>query len=88
MNWLNILAVLACPLMMVLCMGGMFMGKKENGGKKASVEQTGSSEQELQSLQIQMADLIEQNHHLAREIQSLKQSEAVGNTLSKIRAVK
>lgn len=29
MQWLNILAVLACPLMMIICMGGMFRGKKE-----------------------------------------------------------
>ncbi len=75
MQWLNILAVLACPLMMIFCMKGMFTGHKKTDGKVNTNSQAGVSTQELQSLQIKMADLIEQNHQLSKEVQSLKQSQ-------------
>lgn len=68
MTWVQILLLLACPLMMVFCMKGMFSGNKN---KKSDHQQDSSTE--LQSLQIQMADLIELNHNLTKEVQSLKE---------------
>lgn len=72
MQWLSILAALACPLMMVFCMKGMLGGHK-HGAKENTSSELGVTSQELQSLQIKMAELMEQNHHLSKEIESLKQ---------------
>lgn len=67
---LTVLAYLACPLMMIFCMGGMLKGKK---GKHEQSEQSVTSQQEIQALQIKMGELIEQNHLLKKEVESLKQ---------------
>ncbi|MCY9659489.1 DUF2933 domain-containing protein [Paenibacillus chondroitinus] len=75
MEWLKILPLLACPLMMIFCMKGMFTGHKHTDGKENTNGLASVSAQELQSLQIKMADLIEQNHHLSKEVHSLKQSQ-------------
>jgi hypothetical protein len=75
---LSILALLACPIMMLLCMRGMFGGSKN---KKADPSPSGASQQDMQSLQIQMADLIEQNHLLTREIQSVKAASSLRNDI-------
>ena len=64
MSW-ELLLLLACPLMMVFCMKGMFSGNKESKG-----DQTQQSD--LQSLQLKMADLMEQNHKLSQEMENLK----------------
>lgn len=69
MNWLQLLAFLACPLMMLFCMKGMFGGNKN---KKTGWVQTSVSRQEFQQLQIKMADLMEQNHKQMKEIEDLK----------------
>jgi hypothetical protein len=69
MNWLQLLAFLACPLMMLFCMKGMFGGHKD---KKAGSVQTHVSQEEFQQLQIKMADLMEQNHKQTKEIEGLK----------------
>ncbi|MDA1475173.1 DUF2933 domain-containing protein [Bacillus changyiensis] len=66
MEWLQVLLFLACPLMMLFCMKGMF-----NRDKSEKMEQT--SHTELQSLQIKIAELIEQNHKLEKEMKSLKE---------------
>ena len=64
MSW-ELLLLLACPLMMVFCMKGMFSGNKESKG-----DQTQQSD--LQSLQLKMADLMEQNNKLSQEMENLK----------------
>ncbi|MGF9714960.1 MULTISPECIES: DUF2933 domain-containing protein [Paenibacillus] len=69
MNWLQLLAFLACPLMMLFCMKGMFGGNKN---KKTGAVNTSVSQQESQQLQIKMADLMEQNHKQMKEIEDLK----------------
>lgn len=69
MDWLQLLAFLACPLMMLFCMKGMFSGSKDT---KTGSTQNQVSQHEMQQLQIQMADLMEQNHKLIREMETLK----------------
>ncbi|WP_336788284.1 DUF2933 domain-containing protein [Paenibacillus sp. MMO-177] len=71
MQWLSILAVFACPLMMLFCMKGMFSGHKHSSAKK---DCHNSSNQNVQSLQLKMAELMEQNHKLTKEIENLKQA--------------
>jgi hypothetical protein len=71
MEWLSLLALLACPLMMIFCMKGLFSGNKD---KKESSTQSNVSQQEMQQLQIKMAELMEQNHKLMKEIESQKES--------------
>jgi hypothetical protein len=60
MSW-EFLLLLACPLMMLFCMKGMFMGNKDS---KANTSQ------EIQQMQIQMGELIEQNHKLMKELET------------------
>lgn len=72
MQWLNLLPVLACSLMMLFCMKGMFGGHKH--GKRDENTKTDAYHQDVQSLQIKMADLMEQNHRLSTELDVLKQS--------------
>lgn len=69
MTWVQILSLIACPLMMLLCMRGMFSGKKcaKHGNQKASSS-------EMQKLQDQVQELMEQNQNLMREIRSMKES--------------
>ncbi|WP_199622537.1 DUF2933 domain-containing protein [Paenibacillus alkalitolerans] len=69
MQWLQVLALLACPLMMLFCMKGMFGGSKES--KTASAQSHGT-DIVIQQLQIHLADLMEQNHKLMKEIETLK----------------
>ena len=71
MSWLTIGLLLACPLMMFLCMRGMSGGHKN---AKPHSDHDGVSQKELQELQISMADLMEQNHRLSKEVQSLKEN--------------
>lgn len=54
MEWLNILVLLACPLMMLFCMKGMFGGHKEGRGKKQDTSP------EMKQLQLRMAEMEEQ----------------------------
>lgn len=70
MDW-SLLALLACPLMMLFCMKGMFTGNKDT---KANSAQSNVSQQELQQLQIKMGEMMEQNHKLMKELESRKQS--------------
>lgn len=71
MNWLQLLAFLACPLMMIICMRGMFSGKNEKKNR-ASESQDHSLQFEVQQLKLKMADLMEQNHQMNKEIEGLK----------------
>ncbi|WP_229683016.1 DUF2933 domain-containing protein [Virgibacillus oceani] len=77
MNW-ELLILLACPLMMLFCMKGMFGGNKNKDLKEDSNNnQLQSSQQdELQSVQLKMVDLMEQNHQLMEEVKALKASES------------
>ncbi|WJE80246.1 DUF2933 domain-containing protein [Bacillus sp. DX3.1] len=62
MQWLNLLLVLLCPLMMFFCMKGMHKGNHhQKGGKYTS--QTDSNQK-----------LLNENNKLRNEIQQLKQS--------------
>ncbi|MDK8642999.1 MULTISPECIES: DUF2933 domain-containing protein [Bacillati] len=70
MTLVQILILLLCPLMMLFCMKGMFSGNKD---KIKNSDHQQVSQTELQSLHIKMADLIEQNHNLTKEIHSLKE---------------
>ena len=72
MQWLQILAVLACPLMMLFCMKGMFGGKGHHSHKNSGQSHWASTSEEVKALQIKMAELIEQNNKLTKEIQALK----------------
>jgi hypothetical protein len=67
MEWLSILAFLACPLMMLFCMKGMFGSKSKS---KESLKAT--SEVDMKNLQINMTKLMEQNQKLMKEVESLK----------------
>jgi len=73
MDW-SILLTLLCPLMMLFCMKGMFSGHKHGDGNRT--EQSQVSPEEFQVLQTKMNELTEQNAHLLKEMQSLKQSRA------------
>lgn len=76
MSW-EFLLLLACPLMMLFCMKGMFGGDKNKDSKENSNSQLQTSQQdELQSVQLKMADLMEQNHQMMEEIKSLKASKS------------
>ncbi|UYG98066.1 DUF2933 domain-containing protein [Cytobacillus firmus] len=77
MSW-ELLLLLACPLMMLFCMKGMFSGNKES-----KVNQT--QQYELQSLQIKMADLMEQNHKLTQEIENLKNPTSEDSNIVKLK---
>jgi hypothetical protein len=72
MEWLTLLLFALCPLMMLFCMRGMFTGNKKESNKPHNI--TSSSEpSEMQSLQLKMAELMEQNHQLMKEVESIKQ---------------
>ncbi|MFT8321138.1 MAG: DUF2933 domain-containing protein [Bacillus sp. (in: firmicutes)] len=70
MAWIQTLLLLACPLMMLFCMKGMF-SKNKNKGTESDHQQLSAAE--LQNLQIKMGELIEQNQILSKEIQSMKE---------------
>jgi hypothetical protein len=72
MDW-SFLLLLACPLMMLFCMKGMFTGNKDS---KASSAQSNASQQEIQQMQIKMAELMEQNQKLMREMDSQRSTSA------------
>lgn len=76
MTWQTVLTLL-CPLMMLFCMRGMFGGKKDH--EQSSMPQTDKSHvssEEVQALQIKMAELMEQNHNLTKELQAIKESKS------------
>lgn len=68
MEWLSTLAFLACPLMMLFCMKGMFSSNSDC--KTDSSKPT--PDVDLKNLQLQMKELMEQNQKLIREVESLK----------------
>ncbi|MFZ3579089.1 DUF2933 domain-containing protein [Virgibacillus sp. DJP39] len=81
MSW-EFLLLLACPLMMLFCMKGMFGGNKNKDSKENSNSQLQTSQQEeLQSVQLKMADIMEQNHQLAKEVKSLKEESKGSNVV-------
>ncbi|MCM3164113.1 MULTISPECIES: DUF2933 domain-containing protein [Bacillaceae] len=79
MGWETLL-LLACPLMMLFCMKGMFSGNKEKETKGNQTQQS-----DLQSLQIKMADLIEQNHKLTQEVENLKNQTSEDSNIVKFK---
>ncbi|MDT8900136.1 hypothetical protein [Anaeroselena agilis] len=72
MDW-SILLSLICPIMMLLCMKGMFSGHN-HGDAKGRTEQPQISPEEVQAMQTKMAELSEQNAHLLKELQSMKET--------------
>ncbi|MFD2216548.1 DUF2933 domain-containing protein [Metabacillus endolithicus] len=79
MGWETLL-LLACPLMMLFCMKGMFSGNKEKETKGNPTQQS-----DFQSLQIKMADLIEQNHKLTQEVENLKTQTSEDSNIVKLK---
>jgi uncharacterized protein (DUF3084 family) len=79
MDW-ALLLLLACPIMMLFCMKGMSGGNKDKDAKgkktKGKEMQPQVSQQEMQSLQIKMADMMEQNRELVKEVKALKESQS------------
>lgn len=83
MSWTAILLIhlVLCSAMMFLCR----KGEKKNKSPKVSDKsipagQTINSKSEMQSLQIQMAELMEQNQKLKKEHQSLNESNPSGKS--------
>ena len=70
MNW-SLLLLLLCPLSMVFCMGSLFRSPKKQTQVESSVHVVPDSQDELKALQIQMADLMVENHEL--KTQALRQ---------------
>jgi hypothetical protein len=69
MTWLQIVTLLACPIMMLICMRGMF-GRKDchntsHGKQVVSLD-------DVQKLQNKIAELAEQNQILMKELQIRK----------------
>lgn len=69
------LAYLACPAMMLFCMKGMFGGKKKDAkgqgqmntqNVQAPIPQTA---EDIQALQLRIADLMTENHTLKQQAQ-------------------
>lgn len=74
MNWLQLVALLICPLMMLFCMKGMFTHNKD---KHTTSDHQQDLSPEWQSLQIKIAELTEKNDNLEKEIQALKENRAL-----------
>ena len=60
-------------------MKGMFSGNKETKGSQIH-------QSDLHSLQIKMADLMEQNHKLTQEVESLKNTTSENSKVVKLKA--
>lgn len=72
MNW-SLLLLLACPLMMVFCMGSLFRpGKKQQPDHAAVPVANAATADDLKALQLQMADLMVENHQLQAEIEEMR----------------
>ncbi|UOR12062.1 DUF2933 domain-containing protein [Halobacillus amylolyticus] len=86
MSW-ELLILLACPLMMLFCMRGMFSGNKDKGGKGKETKSAGIqpevSQQDVQSLQIQMAELIAENQKLMQDMNDMKEIQSSKESPSK-----
>ncbi|WP_407270663.1 hypothetical protein [Radiobacillus sp. PE A8.2] len=68
--------------MMLFCMKGMFGGNKNKESKQNSNNQLQTSQQdELQSVQLKMADMMEQNHQLMKEVKFLKEESKGSNVV-------
>lgn len=85
-EWLTLLVLLACPLMMLFCMRGMHGGKKghahhhgKGGENLSATAEAEVSPQQWQTLQAQMAELREENRHLKQEVESMKAPHSVPN---------
>lgn len=76
MQWL---IYLLCPLMMILCMIGMFKGGKKETTPNHDVIKDNES---LESLKVQMQGLIEQNKILTKEMKELKSTQTNINKLN------
>jgi hypothetical protein len=81
MNW-EYLLLLACPLMMIFCMKGM-MGGSKGKDAKGKMEQPQVSLNEMQALQMKMAEMMEQNQKMMKELQSMKESQSMKEASSK-----
>jgi cell division protein FtsB len=65
MQWL---LYLLCPLMMLVCMIGLFKGGNKESNKKTNI----STSQDLDNLNKQMAKLLNQNKQLTEEVKNLQ----------------
>ena len=74
MNW-SLLLLLACPLTMVFCMGSLFrFGKKQQPDRAAAPVAHAMAAHDLKTLQMQVADLMVENHQLKADLQELRSS--------------
>ncbi|MGN7472171.1 DUF2933 domain-containing protein [Brevibacillus agri] len=65
MEWLSFLLLLACPLMMLLCMKGMNHRGHGDSGKT-------ENRTELHELHVKIDELSRQNQQLQQDIQTMK----------------
>lgn len=77
MTWLQIVSILACPVMMLFCMRGMFSKDscKKHGNQGASHEQ-------FQQLQQKVAELSEKNQNLMKELRSNKNTDTLAKPIA------
>ncbi|WP_170007212.1 DUF2933 domain-containing protein [Bacillus fonticola] len=73
MSWIPLLLLAACPIMMLFCMKGMSGGKKEKCN--TSKAKTGLEKpNDVQTLEMQVAELMAKNEELTKSVQALKSS--------------
>ncbi|MFC7063609.1 DUF2933 domain-containing protein [Halobacillus seohaensis] len=86
MSW-ELLILLACPLMMLVCMKGMFSCNKDKGAKgkeaKGTEIQPEASQQDVQSLQVKMSELMEENQKLMQDMKDMKEIQSSEESPSK-----
>ncbi|GED34521.1 DUF2933 domain-containing protein [Brevibacillus centrosporus] len=70
MTWLQIVALLACPLMMLFCMRGMFAKRSCHSSKTHGKQ--GFDPEDIQQLKQKIEKLSDENRILMNEIKSIK----------------
>ncbi|WP_050183915.1 DUF2933 domain-containing protein [Domibacillus robiginosus] len=81
MAWIQIVALLLCPLMMLFCMKGMFRGHKHSHS-----DQQQPSATELQELKLLVDNLTEKNRLLTEEVQFIKEEKRINNEQKSLEA--
>lgn len=74
MQWLNVLLLLLCPLMMILCMRGIQGGHKHKKGGCCGQKHNRHSADTLSSLESKVEELTKENNRILKELQDLKQA--------------
>lgn len=75
MQWLNVLLLLLCPLIMILCMRGMHGGHKhQKGGCCGGHKHKEHSSDKFSFLEAKVEELSKENSKMLKELQDLKQA--------------